>query len=122
MTNQQSISQRIPYVAGGKILRYACSALCAAAFDKGITVGAFRYSGVGFVSAHTDAVQTAVVFADHVVLALGHGTVNVAVFLFDLHNDRSSSERSYRRRFRRTVHFQYARSGRSYAGKFCEKP
>ena len=118
MTNQQPIPQRIPYVAGGKILRYACSALCAAAFDKGITVGAFRYSGVGFVSAHTDAVQTAVVFADHVVLALAHGTVNVAVFLFDLHNDRSSSERSYRRRFRRTVHFQYARSGRSYAGKF----
>ena len=68
MTNQQPIPQRIPYVAGGKILRYACSALCAAAFDKGITVGAFRYSGVGFVSAHTDAVQTAVVFADHVVL------------------------------------------------------
>ena len=45
------------------------------------------------MSAHTDAVQTAVVFADHVVLALGHGTVNVAVFLFDLHNDRSSSKK-----------------------------
>ena len=69
-----------------------------------------------------DAVQAAVVFCAHVVLALGHGTVNVAVFLFDLHNDRSSSERSYRRRFRRTVHFQYARSGRSYAGKICKKP
>ena len=89
MTNRQPIPQGISYVAGGKALRYACSALCAAAFYKGITVSAFRYSGVGFVSTHTDAVQTAVIFVDHVVLTLSHGTVNVAVFLFDLHNDLS---------------------------------
>ena len=36
---------------------------------------------VGFMCADGDAVQAAVVFCAHVVLALGNGTVNVVIFL-----------------------------------------
>lgn len=60
-------------------------ALCAAALYKGITVGAFRYCGVLFVSSHTDAVQAAVIFRQHIVLALCDGTADIGVFLFDFH-------------------------------------
>ena len=46
---------------------------------------------------HADAVQTAVVLVDHVVLTLGNGAVDVAVLLFDLHDVLSNSKGSYRR-------------------------
>ena len=60
-------------------------ALCAAALYKGIAVGAFRYCGVLFVGSHTDAVQAAVIFRQHIVLALCDGTADIGVFLFDFH-------------------------------------
>ena len=60
-------------------------ALCAAALYKGIAVGAFRYCGILFVGSHTDAVQAAVIFRQHIVLALCDGTADIGVFLFDFH-------------------------------------
>ena len=44
-------------------------------------VGTFRNSRIRFMCADGDAVQAAVVFCAHVVLALGNGTVNVVIFL-----------------------------------------
>lgn len=59
-------------------------ALCAALYE-GVAVGALRNGGVALVGAHTDAVQTAVVFGDHVVLALGDRALDVGVLVFHFH-------------------------------------
>ena len=73
------------------------SALSAAALYERIAVGTFRNCGIGLVGTHADAVKTAVVLVDHVVLTLGNGAVDVAVLLFDLHDVLSNSKGSYRR-------------------------
>ena len=68
----------------------ARSALCSAALDERIAVGAFRHSRIQFMCADTDAVKTTIIFRHHIVLALGHGTFDVGIFLLVFHNSHSN--------------------------------
>ena len=60
------------------------SPVCCCALQKNRS-WCIPYCGVLFVSSHTDAVQAAVIFRQHIVLALCDGTADIGVFLFDFH-------------------------------------
>lgn len=57
---------------------------------KGIAVHTFLDGGVVLVGADVDHIQSAIVFAAHIVAALLNGAVNVGVLLTIHHDERSS--------------------------------
>lgn len=61
-------------------------AAAACALDKAVAVGAFGDGGVVLMCAHVDRAEGAVIFGDHIVLALRNRTFDAVVLLFVFHN------------------------------------
>ena len=72
-------------------------AAASGSFYKWIAVCALRNSWVSFMSAYRNAAQWAVVFSNHVVLALGNGTLDVIILLLVFHCKYLLQERFFSR-------------------------
>lgn len=67
------------------IRQVSLAAVCTGTLYKRIAVRALGHCGVGFMGAYSDAVQRAVAVGDHIVLALGYGTLDVRIFFHFVH-------------------------------------